>query len=951
MKSLSLFILVGSLSFFLNSGFGVFADDDSPAREHILLDSDWKFHLGDDWGLCEDLAKSGQSGGPGGVNFNDSSWRSVNLPHDWVVELPFDQRANDSHGYKPVGDNNSANSVGWYRRAFTLTSADKGKRLSLEFDGVYRDCRVYMNGYVIAHHESGYNCFRCDITDVANYDGTNVVAVRVDASRFEGWFYEGAGIYRHVWLDKTSPLAIAPDGIFVYSSFQGDSPDGPATIHVQAQVLNAENNPANATVISQILTSDGRAVATMNEAGPLKPWENKQFVQTTEISSPSLWSPESPQLYRLVTTVESDGKMVDQKETPLGIRMLGFDTTNGFLLNGKPYPIKGVCLHQDHAGVGSALPDALQYFRVLKMKEMGCNAIRTSHNEPTAEMLDACDRLGMLVMDENRRCGSDDENLGYLQQQICRDRSHPSVFIWSLANEEHAIQQSEAGARVIATMQNLAHQLDPTRLCTAAMDGRANGKADGFSSVLDVQGFNYIHRGDMDVFHRANPTIPCIGTEETSAYYTRGIYENTSTYKSAYDDNKPDYGTTAEEWWTYYSARPWATGSFIWTGMDYRGEESPFHWPNISSEFGAVDTCGFPKDVFYYYQSWWTGKPVLHLMPHWTWPGRENQDIDVRCFSNCDEVELFLNGQSLGKKTMQKNSHLQWSVPYAAGTLSAKGYVNDQVVAETKVETAGAPTSVQLAVNRGTINADGEDVSVITVSATDAQGNPVPVANNLIHFQLSGPGKIIGVGNGDPACHEPEVYISKDVARSVPLNDGWRWNVVSDVHKHQPEFDPDFNDLSWQTADVQSNQDQLPDPQQAVFRTTLQVSDQDMAADEVNLTFNRIDDDGFVFVNGQEVGKTRLWEMPKRFNIKPFLHSGANIIAVGVDNTSGGGGFTRGVTLEYEDPGTPPDWQRSLFSGLAEVLVQSTKQPGEIQLIALAPGLSSANQVIKSTAP
>jgi beta-galactosidase len=927
----------------------LFAADESP-RERISLDPGWKFHLGDEWGLCEDLAKAAQSSGPAGIHFNDFDWRSVNLPHDWVVELPFDPQADYNHGYKPVGRAYPKNSIGWYRRSFLLTGADLGKRLSLEFDGVYRDCRVYVNGYVLAHHESGYNGFRCDITDVANYEGKNVVTLRVDASEYEGWFYEGAGIYRHVWLEKTSPVAVAPDGIFVYSTFQNNLPDGPSTVHVDTQVLNAQNTPATATVTSEILNSDEQAVAGMKEVETMAPWENRKFGRTAEVASPSLWSPESPKLYKLVTTIESGGKIVDREETRFGIRTLGFDTTNGFSLNGHPYPIKGACLHQDHAGVGSALPDALQTFRIMKLKEMGCNAIRTSHNEPTAELLDACDRVGMLVMDENRRCGSDDQNLAYLQQQIVRDRNHPSVFIWSLANEEHAIQQSEVGARIIATMQNLAHQLDPTRLCTAAMDGRANGKADGFSSVLDVQGFNYIHRGDMDVFHRSNPDIPCIGTEETSAYYTRGVYQNTATYKSAYDENKPDYGTTAEQWWNYYSARPWASGSFMWTGFDYRGEESPFRWPNISSEFGSVDLCGFPKDVFYYYKSWWTEKPVLHLMPHWTWPGREGQDIDVRCFSNCEEVELFLNGVSLGRQKMPKNSHLQWMVKYAPGTLSAKGYVNGEVVAEDKVETAGAPASVQLVPDRGTIQADGGDVSVVTVSATDAQGRPVPIANNLIYLQLSGPGKIIGVGNGDPACHEPDVYIPKNSVRSVSLDEGWRWKPVPNVHQNQPEFGTDYNDLSWETADVQSKQGQLQEHQQAVFRTSFAVTDKDLEGDAAELTFKQIDDDGFIYVNGVQVGKSHLREMPKSFDVKPFLHVGDNTIAVGVDNIGGPGGLTQGVTFDYQDQVPSPDWQRSLFNGLAEVLVQSTKDPGEIKLTAAAAGLSSADQVIESTA-
>jgi beta-galactosidase len=545
------------------------AETDSP-REKLLLDFNWKFHLGDDWGLGENLAKAGESSGPANQNFNDSNWRTVNLPHDWVVELPFDANANYDHGYKPVGPGFPTNSVGWYRRAFTLTAANRGKRLWLDFDGVYRDCTVFLNGFRLAHHGSGYNSFRCDITDVADCTGKNVLAMRVDASQFQGWFYEGAGIYRHVWLEKTSPLAVAPDGIFVHSKFKNNLPDGKAEIYVQTRLENTLTNSIFVPVTFVIENPEGKRLQKFQDTVTVPPLSEIEITNITSLAKYELWSPESPKLYKLVTVLTDlrNGQTFDRIETEFGIRTVGFDTANGFLLNGKPYAIKGTCNHQDHAGVGSALPDALQNFRITKLKEMGCNAIRTSHNEPTAELLDACDRLGMLVMDENRLLGSDPQNLAYLEQQVRRDRNHPSVFIWSLANEEHSYQRSAVGARIFKTMQNLVHQLDPTRLCTAAMDGRVeDARADGFSSVMDVQGFNYLHRGDMDKFHEANPTIPCIGTEESSAYFTRGIYENTAKYKSAYEGNRPDYGTTAEEWWKYYSARPWASGSFCLDGF------------------------------------------------------------------------------------------------------------------------------------------------------------------------------------------------------------------------------------------------------------------------------------------------------------------------------------------------------------------------------------------------
>jgi beta-galactosidase len=731
--------------------------NDSP-RQRLLMDFGWKFHLGDDWGTGERLDKAGQSTGPASPKFDDRTWRALNLPHDWAVELPFDPKADVSHGFKPVGPGYPSNSVGWYRRSFPLPAEDKDKRLWLEFGGAFRDCRVFLNGYLIGHFESGYSSFRYDITDVANYGGTNLLAVRVDASEMEGWFYEGAGIYRHVWLVKTSPLAVAEDGTFVYTQFPNNLPQGAATVQIETQIRNSQNKSVDATVQCRVLDSDGNEAASATQTASFESLSLKTIMQSAQIASPVLWSPEIPRLYKLVTTVTSEGVTVDRTETEFGIRTVAFDADKGFLLNGRPYEIKGACNHQDHAGVGAALPDALQNFRVARLKEMGDNAIRTSHNPPTAELLDACDRLGMLVMDENRLLGSDSRNLGRLERLVRRDRNHPSVFIWSLANEEIEKATPTAG-RIATTMQELVHHLDPTRQCTCASD---NGNIfTGINQVIDVRGWNY-HFRDADAYHQAHPAQPNIGTEQGSTVSTRGIYTNDKTlgYMSAYDDNAQSWSSTAEEWWSFFAVRPWLSGGFVWTGFDYRGEPTPYGWPCINSHFGVMDTCGFPKDNFYYYQACWGDRPIVHLLPHWNWPGKEGQEIDVRCYSNCEEVELFLNGQSLGRKPMPKNAHLQWMVQYAPGALVARGYKGGRQIAEDKVETTGAPAAVKLSPDRALIHADGEDLSIITVAAQDAQGRTVPVADNLVHFEISGPGKIIGVGNGDPSSHEPDVYIS-----------------------------------------------------------------------------------------------------------------------------------------------------------------------------------------------
>ena len=929
-------------------GFG--AEMSSP-RERLLLDFGWKFHLGNDWGFAQSLAKAGTGSGPASMSFSDASWRPVNLPHDWVVELPFDSNADGGHGFKPVGPGYPQNSIAWYRRTFDLPDSDAGRRLWLEFDGVYRDCDVFVNGWFVGHHSSGYDSFRYDITDVANYGSQNIVAVKVDASQFEGWFYEGAGIYRHVWLVKTAPLAIAPDGVFVYSQFKDNVPGKKVAIHVHAQLLNDQTNGADATVHCEIISPEGKSIASFKEAATMKPGSKHEVKLDTTFRSPVLWSPESPNLYKLITTVEVDGNVVDRKETEFGIRTVAFDPDKGFLLNGKPYELYGTCNHQDMAGVGVALPDRLQYFRVEKLKAMGCNAIRTSHNAPTPELLEACDHLGMLIMDENRLLGSDAANLARFQGQILRDRNHPSVAIWSLANEEFTVQDSPAGKRVADTMQTLLQRLDPTRPITYAAPV-GDDYEQNINSVIEVRGWNYHVGQDMDNYHREHPAQPEVGTEQGSTVSTRGIYTNDAVrgYVSSYDENAQPWSSTGERWWSYFADRPWLSGGFIWTGFDYRGEPTPYGWPCINSHFGVMDTCGFPKDLYYYYQAWWTKQPVLHLLPHWNWPGREGQAIDVWCFSNCKEVELFLNGQSLGRKTMKPNSHLVWTAKYEPGTLSAQGYDADgKLIAQTKVETTGDPAAVQLEPDRATINADGEDVSVITVSVRDAQNRVVPVATNLVEFDLDGPGKILGVGNGDPSCHEPDIYLARWLSQTVAINDGWHWKKVPDVYGAKlPELETDYDDSGWDTVDPRAATGPLSDRGQAVFRAKIQVTEQQLAAESVELCFGMIDEDGWIYVNGRKVGESHDWQSSPSFDVKRFLHPGENVIAVALANWTGPGGIDKGVTLRLGEKPEMPQWQRSVFNGLAQIIVQSTKAPGEIKLTARSEGLSPVTAVIQA---
>jgi beta-galactosidase len=765
-------------------------------REHLSLDANWKFHLGDEWPDALSLVNAGTGSGPAAEKFSDAYWRVVNVPHDWAVELPLDPAADGGHGFKALGAKYPTNSIAWYRRTFDLPAADSGKRIWLTFDGVMHDATVWVNGWLVRQHEGGYYPFREDITDMVHFGRGNTVAVRVDATESEGWFYEGAGIYRHVWLDETAPVAIVPDGVFVYSTFKNNVPSDPAEIHVEASLLDTLTNAAKAMVQFEIISPDGDLIRHFSAPAEARRGSPCTVKLESKVSAPILWSPESPKLYTLITTVSVEGKVVDQVTTPFGIRTVTFDPIQGFLLNGRHYEIYGTCNHQDAAGVGEAIPDALQDFRVKKLKELGCNAIRTSHNPPTPELLDACDRLGLLVLDESRLMGSDSGNLKKWDDQIRRDRSHPSVVVWCVANEQFMVQDTPEAGNVARAMQDYANQLDPTRLVTyAAPEGDVFR---GINSVIEVRGWNYHYGSDMDQYHAAHPSQPNVGTEQASVVSTRGIYENDPQrgYVTAYDVLRQGWDATAESWWSYFAPRPWLSGAFIWTGFDYRGEPTPYWWPCINSHFGVLDTCGFPKDAFYYYQSWWTTNTVLHLLPHWNWPGKEGQEVRVDAYSNCKQVELFLNGASLGKQTMKPNSKLTWQVKYAPGTLSAKGFDDaGNVLAETKVETTGEATQIQLTPDRKTINADGQDVSVFTVAALDAQGRVVPVAQNKIDFALTGAGKILGVGNGDPSCHEPDVYVPTAPSHQVPVAN-WRWKLgkIPKSRDVIPEYANDFDD-------------------------------------------------------------------------------------------------------------------------------------------------------------
>ena len=743
------------------AGDGSDATNSGAGRERLLLDFGWRFHFGNandptkDFGFGEgrsgNFQKTGNFLAASSLGFDDSDWQSLNLPHDWAVELPFtNDPALTSKGFYPLGRDYPDTSVGWYRRVFELPATDAGKRISIEFDGAYRETMVALNGFYVGRHSGGYDPFSYDVTDFANLGGRNVLLVRVDATESDGWFYEGAGIYRHVWLVKTHPVHMKKWGTFVRAEVRPQE----AAVLVRTEVENHSKGTQSTRVKSTLYDPSGKAVGNATTSAVSIPeWKENRYEQQITVSQPALWSLEARNLYKVVTEVETGGRIVDRYETRFGIRTVHFDAQKGFFLNGKSVKLKGTCNHQDHAGLGAALPDAVQYYRIRKLQEMGCNSLRTSHNPPTPELLDACDELGMLVFDETRMMSSNPEGLHQFADLVRRDRNRPSVFMWSMGNEER-VANSERGVSILTAMKEVATLNDGSRPVSIAPTGAIGT---GGLAVGDVMGYNYMDPR-AEAYHKAHPDRPVMGTETVSAVGTRGKYitDPAQGYVGSYDPYTTTGRASAEGWWKFCNARPWLSGGFVWTGFDYRGEPSPNGWPNISSQYGIIDTCGFPKDSYYYYQSWWTSKPVLHLFPHWNWPAMEGQEIAVWVHSNLEKVELFHNGRSLGTKEVPKDSHVAWVVKYAPGSIEARGYKNGKQVVTAKRETTGQSAKLVMKADRQEIAADGEDVAMFAVEVQDSQGRVVPDASNEVAFRVTGAGNLIGVGNGDPTSHESD---------------------------------------------------------------------------------------------------------------------------------------------------------------------------------------------------
>jgi beta-galactosidase len=709
----------------------------------VSFDSAWKFHLGD--------VTSAQV-----TTFDDSAWTALDVPHDWSISLPFNQSSPSGAGggYLDGG-------VGWYRKTFSLPASSSGQKVLIQFDGVYMDSTVWLNGTQTCARPYGFSSFECDLTQGAKFGASNVLAVKVNNQQPSSRWYSGSGIYRHVWLKTVNPVRVAYTGTHVTTPQVSAAS---ATVNITITLQNDATSATSVILASSVRDAGGAEVGQVSSAAAsVAAGKTADVTQTVTVANPALWSPASPSLYSVVTTVSLAGVVVDTYTTPFGMRSFAFDASTGFSLNGTKTKLNGVCLHHDLGSLGAAVNSRAIEKRLQLLKQMGVNAIRTSHNPPAPELLDIADRLGFLVMDEAFDCwynGKNTYDYGRFFRQwantdisdmVARDRNHPGIIIWSIGNEVGETSDSAT----VTQLMNAVKTKDTTRPIGQALAAWAPADTPAVG-LEDVVGINYAP-DRYDSIHTAHSAWKMFASESSSALRSRGVYNNNNNQCSSYDDNAAGWGATAEASWTNVNTRAWIAGEFIWTGVDYIGEPTPYTWPSKSSYFGAIDTADFPKDVFYFYQSKWNagGPPMVHIVPmNWTnWTA--GQAVKVMVYTNADSAELFLNGKSQGAKTMNATTgHLQWSVPFATGTLEAKASKGGAVVASDKLQTAGAPASLALAADRSTIAADGADLSYVEVDVVDAQGVIVPQASDTINFTIDGPGTLVGVDNGNSVSHE-----------------------------------------------------------------------------------------------------------------------------------------------------------------------------------------------------
>jgi beta-galactosidase len=792
MKKMMIMLLLSGLSL---GGFNACQDKNPSPRRTESFNSSWQFYPGDMPEASNRL-------------FDDHLWRTLDLPHDWAIEGDFSEEhpSGSGGGALPGG-------IGWYRKSFKLNKSDEGKKIFIDFDGVYMNSDVWINGLHLGHRPYGYISFRYDLTPHLQLDTENVIAVRVDNSEQpNSRWYSGCGIYRNVWMTSVDPVYVDLWGVFVTTP---EVTKERAQVNVKTTVKNETAEKVNLRTETTVVDASGKQIARASVDGSLEALTSNEYEQELTVAEPQLWSPDSPTLYKLITRIFVDNRLTDEYETPLGIRTFTFDATKGFSLNGVPTKIKGVCMHHDLGCLGAAVNTRAIERQLEILREMGVNGIRTAHNPPAPELLQLCDRMGFIVMNETfdmwrKRKTTYDYSHFFnewherdLTDHILRDRNHPSVFMWSIGNEVLEqwtdanadtldIQQANlllnlqrdetsladidgeemsVNALLTQKLANIVKRLDPTRPVTAGNNETNPANHLFASGALDLIGFNY-HGNDYPNVPANFPGKPFIATETTSALMTRGYYRmpgdsmyvwpvrwdipftDPSYACSSYDNCHTPWGSAHEQAWNEVKNADFISGMYIWTGFDYLGEPTPFWFPARSSYFGIVDLAGFPKDVYYMYQSEWTHKDVLHLFPHWNWKQGEMVDLWAY-YNNADEVELFLNDVSQGIRRKEGDQHhVYWRLPFEPGRVKVISRKNGKEVLSKEIQTAGEPARVRLTPDRRVISADEQDLSFVTVEVLDAAGTVCPTAENLIRFNVSGNGTIVGVDNGNPTSLE-----------------------------------------------------------------------------------------------------------------------------------------------------------------------------------------------------
>ena len=751
--------------------------------QHIEFNEAWKFY--------NDKAEGAET-----MGFNDTHWRNVNLPHDWAIEGPFDIKYNARAGGLPF------HGTGWYRKHFKMQPDAKGKVIRLEFEGAMYNAHVWVNGHFLGNRPFGYIGFEYNIGEFLNFDGSdNVISVRLTPEDLSSRWYPGAGLYRSVWLKIDNPIHVKQWGTYIITPTVTEAL---AVVQNETTVVNASGALETVNVKHDYFSPEGEKVATINEDIKVPANSEAKSMLWCNIENPKRWDIGQPNLYNVVTTITKNAQTLDTYNTRIGLRSIAY-TKDGFFINNKPVRFNGVCLHHDNGALGAAVYKRADERKLQIMMDMGVNAIRTSHNPPSREFLEVCDELGLVVLDEAFDVWEMEKvpngyNLFFkewaerdLEDLILRDRNHPSVIMWSTGNEIIEQKDKANGWKVAKLLNDVCKRTDPTRPTTMGMNNYINPYTFNFAQQVDIAGANYKPTKYSEI-RSMFPELPLYGSETSSCTSSRGVYHlpiekydtHPSKHVTSYDLIGPPWAYPPDVEFHFQEQDPYVMGEFIWTGFDYLGEPTPYggkdnstngywnaDWPSHSSYFGAVDLCGFPKDRFYLYQSHWTTKPMIHLLPHWNWKGMEGQNIPVYCYTNCDSAELFVNGKSMGKKvkgedltelkvdflryepkTFQSKYRLSWDVPYEAGSIKVIGYKDGKQILEEQINTAGKPAKINLSVDREIITANGEDLAYVTVKVEDKYGNLCPNADNDVFFSVKGAATLIGVDNGNQTSLE-----------------------------------------------------------------------------------------------------------------------------------------------------------------------------------------------------